>query len=100
MLLTSLFYVPWGSGEEFEGTSILLLGILFILRHLSHLESPRSNSPFKGPWRSLYSPLQDLSPVARADAGHDVFTHCGHGWALRRKVHGDLPKSVSTFEAS
>lgn len=73
MLLTSLFYVPWGSGEEFEGTSILLLGILFILRHLSHLESPRSNSPFKGPWRSLYSPLQDLSPVARADAGHDVF---------------------------
>lgn len=28
------------------------------------------------------------------------FTHCGHGWALRRKVHGDLPKSVSTFEAS
>lgn len=58
MLLTSLFYVPWGSGKEFEGTSILLLGILFILRHLSHLESPRSNSPFK---RCLEEPLLPIA---------------------------------------
>lgn len=41
MLLTFSFLSAMGFGKGFEGTPILLLGTLFILKHLSYLESPK-----------------------------------------------------------
>ena len=46
MLLTFSFLSAMGFGKEFVGTPILLLGSLFILKHLSWRESPRVQLSF------------------------------------------------------
>lgn len=77
MLLTFSFLSAMGFGKEFAGTPILLLGSLFILKHLSWLESPKVQLSFlkevpEGVF--LLSASRLFSPTSREDADHAVFT--------------------------
>ena len=75
MLLPFSFLSAMGFGKGFVGTPILLLGSLFILKHLSWLESPKVQLSLlkevpEGV--SLLSASRLFSPVSREDAA--VFT--------------------------